>query len=366
MSLVYKILYLCGIIFWARTLVIASAVEERIFYGASDASAAVFLDTAHFVVADDECNILRIYTIEKSDKPVSQLDLNSFLNAPADAPEADIEAAARVDNRIYWITSHGRNKDGKLRPGRYRFFCTRIDTASTPPPLIPEGTPNSTLVWHLLKHPSPVQSVLAEATRLGEDLSKKQRKKLAPKEEGLNIEGLAYYPPNNSLLIGLRNPLYAPDDKTRSRAIVIELKNPAEVVDQQKSAQFGQVLLWDLDGRAVRGMEYSENLKKHFILAGSIDDETTPVLYQWNGDFNSNPEKVCQWPKSDLPFTPEGIAVIPGTNQLWIFSDDGSMEVSINSPSECMDGELLPNGRCLNKHLINSTQKTFRVRQINL
>ena len=31
-----------------------------------------------------------------------------------------------MGDRIYWITSHGRNKDGKERPNRYAFFATDI------------------------------------------------------------------------------------------------------------------------------------------------------------------------------------------------------------------------------------------------
>ncbi|MHC5102535.1 MAG: hypothetical protein ACYSOQ_03865, partial [Planctomycetota bacterium] len=66
------------------------------------------------------------------------------------------------------------------------------------------------------------------------------------------------------------------------------------------------------------------------------------------------------------PFTPEGIAIEPDTGLLWVFSDDGSLEITVNSPSECMEGKLLPNKRCLNKHLKLDAQKKFRVRPMSL
>ncbi|MHC5082382.1 MAG: DUF3616 domain-containing protein, partial [Planctomycetota bacterium] len=96
------------------------------FYGAADASAAVFLDAEHFVMANDETNVLRTYRIDNPKAPVASLDLNEILFVDPASPEVDIEAAARVGDRIYWISSHGRNKSGKIRPNRYRFFCTRI------------------------------------------------------------------------------------------------------------------------------------------------------------------------------------------------------------------------------------------------
>ena len=34
-------------------------------------------------------------------------------------PEADIEGATRVQDRVYWITSHGANNDGEVRPSRH-------------------------------------------------------------------------------------------------------------------------------------------------------------------------------------------------------------------------------------------------------
>ena len=348
---------------------VGAAVTERTFYGAADASAAIFLDAGHFVVADDESNVLLIFSTDNFEKPVSKLDLNAFLGLPAGSGEADIEAAAKVSDRIYWITSHGRNRNGKIDPNRYRFFCTQLDRSTTGPgvpEIIPTGAPCQSLVQQLLKYPSAVQEVLSKATWLDEKLSKKERKNLAPKNRGLNIEGLMYYPPNKSLLVGLRNPLFTPDGKSRPHAIIFELKNPAEMIDKQKPAEFGQFLFWDLEGRAIRGMEYSSIHQQYFILAGGVDQEIAPALYSWEGDFNRNPQKWYQWPQSDPPFTPEGIAAEPDTGLLWVFSDDGSLEITINSPSECMEGKLLPNKRCLNKHLKLDAQKKFRVRPMSL
>jgi hypothetical protein len=94
------------------------------YRGPCDASAAVALDTEHFVVAGDEDNILRVYRHGRPE-PVGEAPLAAFLGT-ADK-ESDLEAAAAIGQRIYWIASHGRNSKGKLRPDRQRFFATDID-----------------------------------------------------------------------------------------------------------------------------------------------------------------------------------------------------------------------------------------------
>ncbi len=336
---------------------------EKLFHGASDVSAAVFLDQTRFVVADDETNILRIYDVNIPESPIFSLDLNAFLEVEGKFPEADIEAAARMDDRIYWITSHGRNSGGKTRSNRHRFFCTKLNIVNDQPQLEPVGRPCTDLIRQFPTQSSLVYNTITKAARPDGSLSKKEREKMAPKKEGLNIEGLVYYRPNKSLLIGLRNPLFSPDGKKGGNAIVVELLNPQAVVDDGADARFGRVLGWNLNNRGIRGMEYSDCQKAFFILAGAVDSETTFALYRWDGDFAHQPELATVWPKEDS-FNPEGIAESHFGGPLWIFSDDGTLEISIDSPSQCQEGELLGNGRCPNKYLTEDSCKTFRIRQI--
>src|SRR4051812_47683104 len=75
-----------------------------------DASAAVALDAKHFVGGDDGGNALPIYERGKPE-PVGTYDLSRFLIDRKRGSEFDLEGAARVGDRIYWIASHGRNRD---------------------------------------------------------------------------------------------------------------------------------------------------------------------------------------------------------------------------------------------------------------
>src|ERR1041385_7387829 len=140
-----------------------------------------------------------------------------------------IEAAASMGNRIFWIGSHGRNKNGKERSNRCRLFATDFKIEQGAPILTFAGKPCKTLLQSLIADPSLDRFHLSKAATL------------APKEpEALNIEGLAAAPEGH-LLIGFRNPI--PEGK----ALLVPLLNPNEVIEG-KAPQFDAPILLDLGG----------------------------------------------------------------------------------------------------------------------
>jgi hypothetical protein len=140
------------------------AAQSVISYrGLCDASAAVALDVEHLGVAGDEDNTLRIFRRGVADA-VGTLALADFLGTGK--RESDIEGAARVGNRIYWIASHGRNKDGKERSERYRFFATDLRPGTTPPALAPAARPYRGLIDDLRSAPTLKAFRLDAAARL--------------------------------------------------------------------------------------------------------------------------------------------------------------------------------------------------------
>ena len=337
-----------------------SAGEFLVFRGACDASAAVAVSEDIFVVADDENNILRIYETSKAGLPVGSFDMTSFLDIEPEHPEADIEAAAMIGRRIYWITSHGRNKDGKLRPNRYRFFATDVHVDNQSVELRPAGKPYKTLVHELVKTNVACRLGLGKATRFGEKLSKKEREKLAPKKDGLNIEGLCALPDGKTLYIGLRNPRPKDRQSGREKAIVIPLLNPDRIIGVGESPVFGEPMLWDLKGMGIRSMEYSRFHKACFIIAGGPDEDVRFALYRWSGKPDSPPEleRVLSLGKSK--FTPEALIPFEKSGRLLMLSDDGSLLVKVAGAWECMEGEYRKDGTTLNKYLANPGRKTFR------
>jgi hypothetical protein len=334
--------------------------EVLVFSGASDASAAVAVSDEMFVVADDENNILRIYDTGKAGRPVGSFDMTSFLDIEPDHPEADIEGATKVGRRIYWITSHGRNKDGKLRPNRYRFFATDLLVDARTVKLNPAGKPCENLVHELLKTNDSRRLGLDKATRFGEELKKKDTEKLAPKDEGLNIEGLCASPDGETLYIGFRNP--RPKDKLsgRVKAIVVPLLNPDRIIDKGETPVFGEPMLWDLNGLGIRSMEYSIFHRTCFIIAGGPDEDGGFALYCWSGKTESPPVMNHELSLGQSKFSPEALIPFEKSGRLLMLSDDGSVVVKVDGEWECMEGEYRKDGTTLNKYLTNPAKKTFR------
>lgn len=339
-------------------LSMTGVADVRTFTGSSDASAAVMLDARHFVVADDENNTLRIYAIDGPSGPVGQVELDLCIEP--DHPEADIEGAARVADRIYWITSHGRNKNGKERPNRYAFFATDIVSDGRGVPTIkPVGRPYRRLAYDVMLNQRLRFLGLDKTIRLAEPLTKSQREALAPKENGLNIEGLAAGP-NGSLLVGLRNPHYLDPVREKEMAILLVLENPDEMVIRGTPARFGEPILLDADGLGIRSIEemVSESgQRRYLIAAGTINGTNRFAFYTWDGGDGPLHAWGIELPDA---FTPEAMFQVYGTNAVWILSDDGTIEKEVSSADECVEGELLKNGRCPNKFLIDAEQRTFR------
>jgi hypothetical protein len=284
------------------------APPYREHVGMCDASAAVALSEATFVVASDEDNKLRVYG-SGGRMVLQELDMSAFLEVGR-KQEADIEGAARMGDRIYWITSHGRSRTGEARPSRRRLFATEVRGTGERGTLLPVGRPYKDLIKDL----AGLQGL--EGLVPGEEPG---RPVAMPAETGLpaglNIEGLAGTP-DGTLLIGLRNPL----DRS-ARAVIVPLKNPAEVVAGGQP-RFGRAISLALGRRGIRGIEYVEAVGKYLIIAGPSDDKGEFRLYRWSGPPFEEVEEVKEIDLSGI--NPETIVVYPGGHEIQILSDDGT------------------------------------------
>ena len=285
----------------AATLCSSVFADPVEYTGMSDASAGVALSEHLFVAANDEDNTLRVYKRDEGGPPLFCFDLNPFLKPDPDKPEADLEGACQQGDRVYWITSHGRNKNGKKRPSRQRFFATKFKVEGDSVEIETVGTPYSHLLEDLLAEPLLQRFNLEEAS------------KLAPKELGaLNIEGLCPTPEGH-LLLGFRNPIPG------GKALVVPLKNPDRVVESSKP-EFGEPVLLELGGLGIR--ELSQHEGTYLIVAGPYDVGGTMRLYRWAGP-GAEPQELKTEPFGDL--VPEGVIVYPdsGLKKVQLLSDDG-------------------------------------------
>jgi hypothetical protein len=278
-------------------------------FGICDASAAIPLGQDQFIVGNDEAdeelgNLLRVYSSQESGKVTTlPISINEFVNT---RKEIDLEAVTELNGVIYWITSHGRNNSGEIKPKRHQLFATKLTGEDNVLEQVGQSY-TRLLYWDLL----------TESKLKG--LRENEVERLAPKLGGINIEGLTATP-EGDLLIGFRSPL------TENKALLVPLKNPLELVTQTDTkAQLGEPILLDLNGLGVRSIEYWSVIQAYVIIAGGVDGGPEFALYLWSGNPTENPELI----NLNLPasFRPESVVFYPHLgDRFQLLSDDGTIE----------------------------------------
>src|SRR5262249_37267305 len=126
------------------------------------------------------------------------------------------------------------------------------------------------------------------------------------KQGGVNIEGIAWDPNNERLLLGLRSPLIG----TQAVIVPLKLRDPRGPfkVDNLKVDE-PHVIVLSLEGQGVRDITYDQTLKDFLIISGA--PETAPKsefgLWQWNGRQDGSLTKVMSL---DENMKPEGITSV--------------------------------------------------------
>ncbi len=327
---------------------LSSPVEYR---GPCDASAAVAVDATRFLVANNEDSVIRLYRHADASSntlaPLAEYDMREFLGADAEHPGTDIEGATRDGLRIYWITSHGRDSEGKTNSSRYRFWATELklsgaseakETASLKNSTKLKDTANSKAAANEKdasnakdanvkdKDTVKLETIGKPYTKLADDLAAdknyaryrlKEAMSLGKREPGtFNIEGLAATP-DGRMLIGLRGPPAA------GRAILITLENPAEVVEQGVAPKFGPPIEL-AGGGGIRGLEYWPARKQYVMLFGPTrKGEKIPFqIALWSGKPKDQPRMLDGLSLGDMH--PETVVVYDHPKRVQIISDDGN------------------------------------------
>jgi hypothetical protein len=320
----------------------------KIFYEIADASAAVALAPDLFIVGGDEKTRLRVYDINNpGSAAIADAKISDFLNIDPNHSEIDIEGATWFNGRIYWITSHGRNRFGRYWFSRSQFFATTVSLDGGELNVTVDGN-YTNLIDDLIAYDSIYKLGLAEAIGVNDGrIDPNEIPDLAPKDEGLNIEGLCAAHGGNSMLIGFRNP--RPKSEGKKLGLIIRLNNPEAVVLRGEAPDFSPPIGLDLDGFGIRSMEFSATLGQYLIMAGSQkagSKEPVQTLYKYymaTGVLTK---------LADFPFiTPEAMFQFPASDEIHLLSDDGAMLVDT------------PDGPIENKYLPKE-QRTFRAHEI--
>ncbi len=139
---------------------------------------------------------------------------------------------------------------------------------------------------------------------------------------GLNIEGMAYDPNNERLLLGLRSPFLG------SQAVLVPLKliNPLLPLSVNNlKVDTPSVIPLGLGGQGVRDITYDAHLKTFLIISGAPETEkkTDFGLWEWSGNTADQPRRISEL---NDKYKPEGITgvTINGQSFVIVVGDAGS------------------------------------------
>jgi len=255
--------------------------NSRFHTGASDASSAIAIDANWMLVADDEDQILRLYSRQQSGLPQAGFDFSSSLGL-AGGSEVDLEASSRIGNTIYWLGSHGNNTSGADRPNRERLFATAISGSGSDTSLSFLGDyrylEDDLLAWDAANGNALGLAASAAAGVLPEQAA------------GFNIEGLCIAPDGSSAYLAFRAPTISSGGN--QRALIIPVTNFTSLVaiggGSPGAAQFGNPISLDLGGRGIRSIEANAS-GEYLIIAGPSGAATgvAPAdfrLFSWSGN----------------------------------------------------------------------------------
>jgi hypothetical protein len=286
-------------------------IREVVFIGACDASGAVELDDRHFVVADDEDNVLRVYDVDRGGPPLYKVDVSVDLSLtdPLEA-ESDLEAATRLGDVAYFLASHARTSKGKRDPNRILFFATKLPQPEQKVQVV--GKACHTLLDDMLSDPKLARFDLRAAAEL------------PPKDPGgFNLEGMTAQP-DGSLLIGFRSPV------PEGRALLVKLLNPREVLDGAP-AQFSEPLQVDLGGLGVRAL--TEHRGQQLIVAGPSVDGGPFKLFRFDGVAKATPVSGIDFEG----YAPEGTFTVDQRDEILVLSDDGTRVIGTKACKKLKD-----------------------------
>lgn len=260
------------------------------FDGVCDASAAVRVGRDRLLVAYDEATSVYEFNADGG-AVVHTYPLHDLLNLSRDN-ELDLEAAVLHDQGIWWIGSHGRDSDAAPAPSRELLFKTDIPAK------------NSNLLT-LKDGPYNLGKVLNEA--LSEITDESAFKSAAPKEGGINIEGITVTP-EGDFLIGLRSPLSSVNG---GDALIVKLALSNGEFELAGSYQLA------LDNRGIRDLALTDD--GYLLIAGALANGGLFSIFEW--DVSGALTKLL-----DLPEGFNAEALVDMGDYWLVLSDDGKVD----------------------------------------
>ena len=224
----------------------------------------------------------------------------------------DLEALA-IDHGgfVYAVSSLSRNTRGHRDRHREKIMRFRVDQAGL----------RDYNEWLGLR-----EAIIAQHPALAAAADVKSVKK----DGGLNVEAMSFGADGEQLYLGLRGPL------VENRAIIITVANIRDIFDSDAPPTIGpELILLDLDGHGLRGMDYVPRLDSFLLSGGPMGEKGNGdfTLWSWSGGAVIERVEMNRHPRlSEV----EGVTPVvgPGWEGVLLVMDDGSRKK--HSPAQWM------------------------------
>lgn len=252
-----------------------------------------------------------------TDGPVEEISL------PRGFYLKDMEGIAMdTRNFVYVVSSHSLNSEGKPRRGS---ALARLQFSSPPY----QGGARGGLTFERADTISDLRPWLE--SEIPEIASVKN---LSADDGGLNIEGLAYDPGRDRLLLGLRGPLFG----NHPALIPIRLTSPAGPFSRQTMELEPPVILEGISGAGIRAISYNPEMRGFDILTGGSAKKGKNRSNMWFWRFFNQTDRGQLLPSSttfkktigtffkSYKFHPEGVCAVhlPTGQSFLLIVTDGS------------------------------------------
>lgn len=143
---------------------------------------------------------------------------------------------------------------------------------------------------------------------------------------GVNVEGIAYDPTSDRLMLGLRSPVVG----GKALIVPLKLRDPRGQFSTANLLPPGSAIQLPLGGLGIRDIEFDLRSSAYYIIAGAAAHGESPSfsLWEWNGGTDmANPESTPrEITKLDGKMKPEGITHIKigGKDFIFIVGDGSS------------------------------------------
>ncbi len=133
---------------------------------------------------------------------------------------------------------------------------------------------------------------------------------------GINVEGIAWDPKSNRLLLGLRSPIV----EGQALVVPLKLRDPQGAFSFDNLEVEGQkAIRLPLGGAGIRSIEFDKERQTFHLItgAGPNSENMDFKLWEWSG--NGEPPTLRETDKFDRRLKPEGITRVLSGDQSFIF-----------------------------------------------